>query len=291
MATAHVLIADISGSTTLYERLPDHEALSQISGILARMRSITEENHGHCVKSQGDNTLSFFGEAEHAFAAARAMIETDWNFGLSVHAGLFRGEMLSHEADIYGDAVNTAARLASLAKPREILLGETSYERLPEKTQALCVSMGALKLKGKTAPLKVYSFAISDMATQTVLFGEQTTDLGPRTLFVELTCDGASWTLSDGDAVTVGRSADCKAVLDHPWVSRQHGNFELRAAQLEYTDHSSTGSTVITTEGREYSLHRRSMPLTGEGVVLIGTRDRSIPGSVIAYATTDLVPG
>ncbi len=62
----------------------------------------------------------------------------------------------------------------------------------------------------------------------------------------------------------------------------------LRAAQLEYTDHSSSGSTVITSDGQEFTLQRRSMLLSGEGLVLVGTRDRSMTGSIIRYSTNDL---
>ncbi|MEP5729347.1 MAG: adenylate/guanylate cyclase domain-containing protein [Sulfitobacter sp.] len=290
MATAHVLIADITGSTTLYEQLSDQEALAQISIILARMRNIIEEQNGHCVKSQGDDTLSYFAQADAAFAAARAMIETDWNYGLSIHAGIHCGEMLTHEADIYGDAVNTAARLASLSKAREILIGDTVFAQLAPRTQALCVSMGGIKLKGKAVPTRVHSFAVSDMDTQTVLFGGADTTIGRRTLSVELTFGEQSWTLKDGQSVTVGRSADCDVVLEYPWVSRKHGSFELRAAQLEYTDHSSSGSTLLMSDGQEIAVQRRAMLLNGDGTVLVGTRDAAMAGSLIRYSTTDLVP-
>ncbi len=290
MAKAHVLIADITGSTGLYDRLTDHEALAQISAILQWMRQIVEDNGGTCVKSQGDDTLSFFDTADSAFAAARAMIEADWPEGLGIHAGAQFGEVVQQDADIYGDAVNTAARLAALAKPGEVLIGGGVFDNLTERARALFVSMGGLKLKGKRAPTRVHSFAVSDMSTQTVLFGAAVNTGGPRTASAALNCEGSEWSLLDGDSVAVGRATDCHAVLDHPWVSRKHGVFELRAAQLEYTDHSSSGSTVITADGQEYSLQRRSMLLSGEGIVLIGTRDRTLSGSILRYSTNDLIP-
>ena len=288
MATAHVLIADITGSTSLYDQHSDQDALAQISMILAQMRSMIEENDGHCVKSQGDDTLSFFSDANQAFAAARAMIEADWGEGLGVHAGIHFGEVLSQDSDIYGDAVNTAARLASLAKTSELMIGDTVYEQLDDRTRLLCVSMGGLKLKGKREATQVHSFAVSDLKTQTVLFGGGDSQIGPRTESAALSCMEQEWSLSDGESLAVGRSSDCQAILEHPWVSRKHGVFELRTAQLEYTDHSSSGSTVITADGQEFTLQRRSMLLSGEGVVLVGTRDRSMTGSIINYSTNDL---
>ena len=209
---------------------------------------------------------------------------------MSIHAGVYWGDMVSQDADIYGDVVNTAARLAALAKPREILIGDTVFERLAERTRALCVSMGGIKLKGKKAPTRVHSFAVSDMETQTVLFGAGDVTVGRRTDSVVLTCGDATWTLTNGQSVTVGRAADCEVVVDHPWVSRKHGHFELRSAQLEYIDHSSSGSTIVMSDGHEIAVQRRGMLLNGVGTVLVGTSDHSVASSLIHYSTNDLIP-
>ncbi|KIN61912.1 Adenylate cyclase [Sulfitobacter noctilucicola] len=290
MATAHVLIADITGSTTLYDQMSDSDALALISVVLNGMRTIIEDNGGHCVKSQGDDTLSFFDDADQVFQAARQMIEADWGNGLGVHAGVCHGEVVSHDADIYGDAVNTAARLSTLSKAKEVLLSDTVFERLSERNSALCVAMGGITLKGKREATRVHSFAVSDMTTQTVFLAAQDSIPGPCTESAALTYGEAEWTLYDGESLMVGRSDECEAVLELPWVSRKHGSFELRAAQLEYTDHSSSGSTVITADGQEFKLQRRSMPLSGSGVVLVGTRDRALDTSLIRYDTNDLRP-
>ena len=289
--TTHVLIADITGSTPLYEKLSEGEALAQISYVLDEMRRIIAAHDGECVSSKGDDTLSIFTAASDAFAAARAMVETEWAHGMAIHAGAYRGDVIRHGADIYGDAVNTAARLSSLAKPSEVLLGDTVVEGLDDRTKAILVGMGGLRLKGKGAPVQVHSFAVSDMDTQTVLFGaKESVQAGRRTASVALQAMGNEWSLQDGENLTIGRSPDCDVVLQHPWVSRKHGSLELRAAQLEYTDHSSSGSVVITADGQEFSLQRRSMLLNGVGMILVGTQDKSQDLSIIRYATNDLVP-
>ena len=288
MATAYVLLADITGSTALYQRLPQRTALDEITLVLTRMREMIEDNGGHCVKSQGDDSLSYFASADQLFAAARAMIEADWPQNLAVHAGACWGSVLSQDHDIYGDPVNTAARLAALAKPGEVLLANSVRDRLDPDASQLFVPIGALKLKGRNTAVEVFSFTASDMATQTVIFGT-TPQAAPRMSAAILRCNGQDWSLQDGDSLSVGRAPDSHAVLAHPWVSRQHGRFELRGAQLEYTDHSSGGSTVITADGQEFALQRRSMLLSGAGVVLIGTGDASLSSSQISYRTESLV--
>ena len=288
MAKAFVLIADITGSTKLYEQLSDRDALTQISIILARMRTIIEEAQGHCVKSQGDDTLSFFGQADQAFGAARAMVESDWSYGLSVHAGVYFGDIVGQENDIYGNTVNTAARLAALAKPGEVLLGGTVFDALSEPNRLACVPMGELTLKGKKAGTRTYSFSVSELTTQTVVFQAKTAPVERSRTTVELSCEGRSWTLSDGQSLMVGRSPDCTINLQHPWVSRKHGTFELRAAQLEYTDHSSSGSVVVTSDNMQFEVQRRATLLTGQGCVLVGTSSETQTDSRIEYSTIGL---
>ncbi|WP_372570644.1 adenylate/guanylate cyclase domain-containing protein [Ruegeria jejuensis] len=290
MAKACVLISDITGSTKLYESVTQREALNQISLVLARMRSIIEAHQGNCVKSQGDDTLSFFDHPDHAFLAAKQMVEEEWSHGMSVHAGLFFGEILSMDNDIYGDAVNTSARLASLAKPGELLIGDEGYDQLSSGHQSYFVSMGGLKLKGKKAATRVYSYMASQIATQTVVFGATGPQMGRRTESAEIAANGQSWSISEGESLTIGRSEECDITLPHGWISRQHGKLELRGAQLEYTDHSSSGSSVLTSDGQEFDVHRRATLLNGEGRLLFGTRDRAITDSALTYATNDLIP-
>lgn len=290
MATACVLISDITGSTGLYDRFTQREALGQISLVLARMRAIIEQSSGNCVKSQGDDTLSFFAGPEHGFHAARAMVEEDWAHGLAIHAGLFHGDVLSMDRDIYGDAVNTAARLAALAKPGEVLAGGAAYDRLPAAARDRFVAMGGLRLKGKADPVRVYSYMASQIATQTVVFGTRGAQQGPRTESAGISCNGRDWRMTEGESLSIGRAAGCDICLPHAWVSRQHGRLDLRGAQLEYTDHSSSGSSVVTADGQEFGVHRRATLLNGTGTVLIGTHDRGRNDSLLRYETNDLIP-
>lgn len=293
MANACVLMADITGSTPLYERLSQQDALNQISLMLDRMRALIEESSGHCIKSQGDDTLSVFRRADQGFAAAQAMIGDEWDHGLAVHAGLYFGEVLRHENDIYGNAVNTAARLASLAKPGEVLIGDESFDALPQDIKTDCVSLGGIKLKGKKDPTRVYSYTggtLSKQTVQTVVFGQGGPKLGRRTVSVTLTCGDQSWELEDEQSLSIGRSVDNDITLPNAWVSRQHGKVEIRDAQMEFTDHSSAGSSVLTSDGQEYEVHRRTTMLNGEGMLLFGTTDRGQTSSILRYATNDLVP-
>ena len=288
MPLACVLISDITGSTQIYEREDNETALRMIEPVLNRMRDMIADAEGICVKSKGDDTISFFHHPDKAFEAAWNMINEEWHKGMSVHAGIYFGEVLLQEAGIYGSAVNTAARLGSLAKPREVLVGANCYDDLSEANKAHLQPIGDLHLRGKEEPTLVYAASASNMAATTVAFARRELQRPARTEAVTLSYAGRTWEIGDGETLSIGRSHDCDIVLDHAWVSRRHGELAIRQWQLEYTDHSSAGSILRMPDGSELSIHRRTTMLNGTGTLLLGPRANAENMSEIDFIAQDL---
>lgn len=289
MTLACVMISDITGSTQLYEVENNAAALEQISYVLDRMREIVETAGGHCVKSQGDDVLAYFDIPEQGFQAAWTMINEDWHSALSVHVGMYVGEIIHKDGDIYGRPVNTAARLSSLSKPKEILLGDECYDMLEPASQQQLALIGELQLKGKQAPTRVYSCSMVDLSEQTVIFSKPEDDRTSRTESAEFTYEGKSWQIGEGETLTIGRSADCDIVMDQAWVSRKHAALSVRRWQLEFTDHSSTGSVLQTADGTEFTVHRRATLLNGSGMIFVGSGARTDTSSAVSFVTQDMV--
>jgi hypothetical protein len=263
-------MSDITGSTQLYDQTGNREALAHIDQMLTRMRAIVEAAGGVCVKSQGDDVLSYFDTCEAGFRASWDMLEESWPAGLSVHQGMYQGEIIPHENDIYGDAVNTAARLSSLAKPGETLLGDNCYDALPDAARARLVMVGKLALKGKSTPTTVYGCSIAELFQQTVIFAQPEAERPGRTESVDVTYQGQTWTIAAGESLSIGRSSDCDVVLGQAWVSRSHAVMSLRDWQLEISDHSSAGTVVVKDGGEQINLHRRGTLISGTGVIYCG---------------------
>lgn len=283
MTDVHVLIADITGSTRLYEAVHQTMALRHVRTVLDGMREIIESHGGTFVKSQGDDTFSVMASGDDTLAVAHHMITRDWPYGLGIHAGAARGEVLHHGDDIYGDAVNTAARLATMAKPGEVLMDAATFDTLTTPVRHQCVALGNLPLKGKRDSTPVHSYAPGDAGAQTVVAGAT----GRGALFaagaVRIETGGQRWTLRDGERLLLGRSEGCDIVLPHPWVSRKHGRFEMRAGQVEYSDHSSAGSVILWADGTEARLHRKTASLDRAGMLLCGTADAEEAGSRVTF--------
>lgn len=283
MSLACVLVSDITGSTALFERLPEDRALAEVSAMLERMRALIEESGGHCVKAKGDDILSFFDAPDAAFAAAWAMLNEPWSQGLTVHAGIYFGEILSHADDIYGNAVNTAARLASLAKAGEMLLGDASFDDLSPENRARFSAIGALPLRGKEAAVRVYSCSIATLVAQTLVGRGNDSGTIART-FAAFTLGDGHWELEEGGRLSIGRAVESDILRNHPSVSRDHGEVVIRSGQLEFTDHSSTGSVVRLSDGQDIVVHRRTTLLSGSGLIFVGAQSGRDPSGAIAYS-------
>ncbi len=288
MPLACVLISDITGSTQLYEREGSEAAVSHIGPVIERMRELIDREGGHCVKSKGDDTISFFPSADAAFDAAWAMVSEDWHQGMSVHAGIYFGEVLHQEAGLYGSAVNTAARLASLAKPGEVLVGDNCQQVMTAGNRNKLQPIGELHLKGMEAPTRVFSASVPGLAATTVVFANRQQERPSRSEAVTVSYEGQTWQIANGESLTLGRSEDCDIVLNHAWVSRRHGELTIRQWQIEYADHSSTGSVVRTADGKELSVHRRATMLNGSGTLILGPSGSQGDQSAVRFEAQDL---
>jgi class 3 adenylate cyclase len=154
-----VLMADISGSTALYEDVGDTEALRLVGICLDNLKSVVEREGGTFIRSKGDDVLAVFADASDALRAGCAMLSRETTgASLGVHLGASFGRVIRARGDVFGDNVHTTARLASLAKPGEILVSHAFVEQLPESERRELQPLDNITLKGKDASTMVYAF-------------------------------------------------------------------------------------------------------------------------------------
>ena len=121
-----ILFADVSGSTKLFEQRGDVEARRIIAAVLDALTKVCNSHGGKVIKTIGDEIMCTFPGAMNGVIAATDMqkrVAHDMVFvrdNLGIRIGLHHGDTLVEDNDVYGDAVNTAARMASLAKREQI---------------------------------------------------------------------------------------------------------------------------------------------------------------------------
>jgi len=130
--TAVILFADIAESTALTEKLGDAAFRAKARELDTSLRSVIKEAGGTPVEGKllGDGVLAVFTSARQAIEAALRCGKASDAAGLPLHLGLHAGDVIREEdpdgrANVYGGAVNIAARISALSAPGEVLVSDT----------------------------------------------------------------------------------------------------------------------------------------------------------------------
>jgi predicted ATPase/class 3 adenylate cyclase len=174
-----ILFGDISGFTSLAEKLDPEEVKGLMELTFRRLAVEVERYEGHVDKFLGDNIMVLFGapraheddperavrcalEMQHAMRDLSADLERTRGFELRLHIGINTGEVLAgrmgssreHDYTVMGDAVNLAARLQNTAEAGQIVVGETTYRATSEVIDYR--SRGTVPVRGKAQPVPVW---------------------------------------------------------------------------------------------------------------------------------------
>lgn len=159
-----ILFTDICGYTRYMETMGDIRGRSMLQKHNDILFPLVAQFGGVVVKTIGDAIMATFGKPLDAVHAAVAMQEAlaahnaaaEPTDRIYVKIGVNAGPALMDEADVFGDAVNVAARIQSKAGKEEILVSENLYNEICGCDDILCRLHGTAELKGKAEPLKLY---------------------------------------------------------------------------------------------------------------------------------------
>jgi adenylate cyclase len=156
-----ILFADVSGSTRLFETRGDLEARRLIAAVLDVHGLICRQHGGRVIKTIGDEIMCTLPDAREGVLAACEMqrkMTHDADFArdrLAVHIGLHHGDALEEKDDVYGDAVNTAARMVALAKREQIIASAGSVQGLAGGRMPAFRRLGRVHVDGKLQPIEI----------------------------------------------------------------------------------------------------------------------------------------
>jgi class 3 adenylate cyclase len=181
-----VVFCDLTGSTSLGEKLDPESLRRVITGYFEAMKEALERHGGTVEKFIGDAVMAVFGipkvREDDALRAVRAAVEmrtalerlnerleARWGVRLRARTGVNTGEVIAGEASlgqglVTGDAVNVAARLEQAAGPGEVFIGERTFELV--RGDVWVEPVPPLDLKGKSEPVPAYR--LIDVAAQAV---------------------------------------------------------------------------------------------------------------------------
>ena len=276
VSEATVLFADVSGSTKLYETAGDTVAHAAIEKCVNLMREKTVNAKGRVIKTIGDEVMSAFPNAD---AAADAAIEMQsaisemppvGNTQIGIRIGFNHGPVVERDGDVFGDAVNLAARLAGVATKGQIITARDTVMLMSPMLKAATRAITTIQVKGKAQEIQVYELIWQQSEDMTTLASQKSV-YKPKNAKLRLIVQGSDVILSsEKPAVALGRDASADLVIKERMASRAHGKIERRLDKFILTDHSANG-TFITVEGdKEIVLRREEFTLRGHGWIAFG---------------------
>jgi len=278
-AYSPVMFADISRSTSLYEKLGDESAAQLVLQTLQFASEVVRRHRGTVVKSKGDDILCTFHSAEDAVEAALDLHASSQQAGfLTQHQVAFRvginlGNYVASQGDIYGDAVNVAARLAATAKAHQTVVSSAVKEACPETFGGTFRVLGEVSVRGKGGLHEIFEVLKPDQTAEIteVVTADRMVDRATqlRLLFNNRETRLTPFTVRH----LLGRGPECDMVLNHPTVSREHAEIRYRDGRFVLTDFSTNG-TWVHAPGGPYRLHRSSRELRGDGIITLGAVSR-----------------
>jgi adenylate cyclase len=272
-----ILFADVCGSTKLYEQLGNTRAQAAIAKALDVLSQSATRHLGTIVKSMGDEVMCTFSTANDAAQAAvdmqrslqQAIATEDIAVkSLQIRTGFHCGPVISQQADIFGDAVNIAARVVAHAKPGQILITKQTVLKLPKEVGESVRFVGSTQVKGKKGLLDLFE-VIWERENLTLFQNAIDTKRGNARLTAKL----RETTLELGpkrSVLRIGRGSENEFVVPDPLASRVHARIEYRHDRFVLIDQSLNG-TYLHREGMaEVTLRRDEIGLEGSGLISLG---------------------
>ena len=271
------VFADISGSSRLYDTLGDAAARELASQCLGLMTEQITQFNGTVIKTIGDEIMCTFESAEDAIESAMGMQEAvtedlpDMNPNMpptmAIAIGLHFGSAILEGGDVFGDAVNVAARMAGLAKGGQIITTQQTVEELPPSLSAKTRHLDSVAVKGKGDLIDIFEVTwqadggrvATSVIKKEIKFASLELVYHDKVIRLDI---------SSG-AVILGRGKKADMVVNDKMASREHARIECRRDKFVLTDQSTNGTYVETADGPAY-LRREETTLTGEGKISFG---------------------
>jgi class 3 adenylate cyclase len=157
--TAVIMFTDIVDSTALTERLGDAAFRAKARDLDAALRTIIREHSGTPIEGKllGDGVLAVFTSARQAIEAALACTRSGNEASLPLHLGLHAGDVIREDDNVYGGAVNIAARISGMSAAGEVLVSETVRSLARTSAGVRFEDRGEQSLKGLSDPVRVWA--------------------------------------------------------------------------------------------------------------------------------------
>jgi len=151
-----VMFTDMVGYTALIQA-DEGRALDKRERYWRALEDHHHQLGGTIVQRLGDGSMSMFPSSLAAVQAAACIQHELLARDIAVRLGIHVGEVIVEEERLTGDAVNIAARIESFAIPGAVMLSDTAYEQVRNRSDLSVVALGRFRLKNVGRPFELYA--------------------------------------------------------------------------------------------------------------------------------------
>jgi adenylate cyclase len=286
-----ILFADISGSTTLYEILGDEAAHGIIEECLSMLIITVRLHDGTIIKTMGDGIMCSFHDAANAADASIAMNQVidqiedrkaDRHTVPHIRIGFHSGPVLLDENDIFGDTVNVAARMASLAKPGQILTTRPTIDGLPDFLKEKAGFFDRTTIKGKGGEFDIYEI-VWEESNRTLIMKVEQHEHKHESVMNIVSGEKKVRVDRSNPTITIGRQEHNTITIEDTLVSRSHCRIEYHKGKFIFIDQSSNGSYIHNEGGYTAYIHNDETILGDSGYICLGHDGRQDSRLSISY--------
>jgi len=281
-----VLFADIAGSMQLYSRLGDEAAKSLVIDLQREQAALIESAGGVVQEFIGDEVMARFVCCEDAANVATDLHECALQFSdsksvaVQTRIGLHYGPAIVENERMFGDTVNIAARVASIAKGGQTITTDAVVKQLSPEGRLFARHFDTTKIKGKDKPLVIHELTWQRSELTTIKTMRDESQIG----YLLLKFGDAAVELDlDTDTYSIGRAVTNSLVVHGESVSRRHASIEVVRGRFVVSDNSTNGTHVYLSNGEEIYLRREKLPIWGQGVFSLGAPSDEGVNHVVAY--------
>lgn len=288
-----VLFADLSDSVPLYESLGDARAKAIVVELQQEFINTVKECSGFVQDIIGDEIMCRFQLAEQAVDCATRIHQSASNYlidgsdssglvpeRIQMRIGIHHGPAILDKDRLFGDTVNTAARIMSVAQAGQTIITQALLQQLQPERQTIARKFDVTTLKGKSEPTVLYDvpWQVQDLTQiQQVATGSPCTSL-------QLAHAGSTHLINiDNCPANLGRAINNQLVVDCEPVSRRHVSIEFLRDRFVLSDKSTNGTHVYPANGEAIYLRREQMPLWGNGRFCLGAPAGEADNHTVEY--------
>ena len=153
---AAIMFTDIVGYTALMGN-DEQKAFAILSKNRELQKPVIEQHNGRWIKELGDGVMASFNTVSDAVNAAIQIQEAcnaakDFKLRIGIHLG----EVVFENDDVFGDGVNIASRIQSIAAPGGIYISESVYNNVSNKEAINTAFVKVEQLKNVKEPIRIY---------------------------------------------------------------------------------------------------------------------------------------